>query len=177
MIKNLHAMSVIWRFFLTATLSIYCSVASADAPLPPPSIATICNATKSHCATTDPSTNKTTLFKQPSGATEWSINRYIRFFQISNDGRAILAQSDFANLAPTYATNEHVLFDIYRDGKLIQTVKLSTLFESPSKLRRTVSHLSWGYIESIDANDNAVLSLIDGRKVSYSLITGIRVAQ
>lgn len=159
---------------IVATLSLHCNIASADAPLPMPRVAAVCNAAKSHCATTDPSTSKTTLVKQSSGATLWAISRYIRFFQISNDGQSILAQSDFANLAPTYATNEHVLFEIYREAKVIQTVKLGALFESPAKLQRTVSHLSWGWVEKIDANDNAILSLIDGRKVAYSLITGLR---
>lgn len=177
MIKNSHRNVTVLLYPFIASVTIHCNIASADAPLPLPSVVTICNPSKNHCATTNPTSSKTTLIKQSSGKTLWSIDRYIRFFQISNDGQSILAQSDFANLAPTYATNEHVLFEIYRGAKVIQTVKLGALFESPAKLQRTVSHLSWGWVEKIDENDNAVLSLIDGRKVSYSLITGHRVAQ
>ena len=142
-----------WSYLLIAPLSILCGVSFADSPLPPPSIKTICNASNSHCATTDPTTRKTSLVERSSGAVLWSVDRYLRFFSISNDGRTILAQSDFANLAPLDATKEHVLFVIYRDGKPIQTVPLGALFEGASKLQRTVSHLSWGHLEKIDAKD------------------------
>jgi len=107
----------------------------------------------------------------------WSVDRYLRFFSISNDGHSILAQSDYADLAPLDATKEHVLFVIYRDGKPIQTVPLGALFEGVSKLQRTVSHLSWGHLEKIDAKDNAVFLLNDGRKISFSLVSGLRVSQ
>ncbi len=164
-----------WRYISTTVFTIHSSLAGADAPLPLPRVATVCNATNTHCATTDPTLMKTKLFARASSTVLWSIDHYIRFFQISNDGQAILAQSDFANLAPRDATNDHVLFNIYRDGKAIQTVKLGALFESPAELRPTTSHLSWGHVEKIDADDNAVLSLVDGRTVAYSLITGLRV--
>ncbi len=166
-----------WTYLLIAPLSIYCSVSIADAPLPPPSVKTICNVANSHCATTDPNSFKTTLVERSSGAVLWSVDRYLRFFQVSNDGHAILAQSDYANLAPMDATKEHILFIIYRDGKPIQTVPLGALFESVAKLQRTVSHLSWGHLEKIDAKDNAVFLLDDGRRVSYSLVTGLRGSQ
>jgi len=166
-----------WSCLLIAPLSIVCGVSIADSPLPPPSIKTICNASSSHCATTDPTTRKTSLVERSSGAVLWSVDRYLRFFSISNDGHAILAQSDYANLAPLDATREHVLFVIYRDGKPIQTVPLGALFEGASKLQRTVSHLSWGHLEKIDAKDNAVFLLNDGRKISYSLVSGLRVSQ
>lgn len=166
-----------WRYLLALPLSIFCSVSLADAPLPPPSITTICNASGSHCATTNPTTRRTILIERSSGAVRWSIDRYLRFFSVSNDGRAILAQSDYASLVPMDATRAHVLFVIYRDGKPIQTVPLGTLFESPSKLKPTASHLSWGYFQKIDAKDNAVFLLVDGRTVSYSLVTGLKIAR
>lgn len=166
-----------WSCLLIAPLSILCGVSTADSPLPPPSAKTICNTSGSHCASTDPTTRKTNLVERSSGAVLWSVDRYFRFFSISNDGYAILAQSDYANLVPLDGTKEHVLFVIYRDGKPIQTVPLGALFESTSKLQRTVSHLSWGHLEKIDAKDNAVFLLNDGRKISYSLVTGLRVSQ
>jgi hypothetical protein len=86
-----------------------------------------------------------------------------------------LAQSDYANLAPLDATKAHVLFTIYRDGKSIQTVTLGALFNSVSTLKQTASHLSWGHLEKIDASDNAVFLLDDGRRISYSLVTGLRM--
>lgn len=166
-----------WSYLLIAHLGLFCRVSIADSPLPPPSVATICNVANSHCATTDPASGKTTLVERSSGAVFWSVDRYLRSFQVSNDGHAILAHSDYANLAPLNATKEHVLFIIYRDGKPIQTVSLGALFEGASKLTRTVSHLSWGHLEKIDAKDNAVFRLDDGRRVSYSLVTGLRGSQ
>jgi hypothetical protein len=104
-----------------------------------------------------------------------SVNSYFRFFQVSNDGQAILALSDYSNLAPGNVTSGQVLFAIYRDGKLIQSVPVGALFNGSTMLPRTASHFSWGQFEQIDADDNAVFSLDDGRKVLYSLKTGLRV--
>ena len=162
------------HFLLLALFSIACDFSIADSPLPPPTIKTICNVSNNHCATSDPVTNKTILFERNSGVTLWSIDRYFRFFNVSNDGLAILAQSDYANLAPLDVTKEHLLFIIYRGGKPIQTVLLGTLFENASTLERTASHLFWGRLEKIDTKDNAVFLLVDGRRVSYSLVTGLK---
>jgi hypothetical protein len=166
-----------WNYLLFPFLCAICSLSIADAPLPPPTITTICNVSNTHCATSDPASRKTTLVERNSGVTLWSIDRYFRFFNVSNDGQAILAQSDYANLAPLDVTNGHVFFIIYRGGKPIQTVLFGTLFESASTLERTASHLFWGSLEKIDAKDNAVFLLVDGRRVSYSLVTGLRGLQ
>jgi hypothetical protein len=134
---------------------------------------TVCNAPNTHCATSDPASRKTTLIGRASGEALWVIDGYNRYFDVSNDGRTILLRPDDANLAPVNASREHVLFIIVRDGRPIQSVKVGELFQSPAELRRTTSHLSWGHLEKIDAKDNAVFLLVDGRRVSYSLITGM----
>jgi hypothetical protein len=166
-----------WNRLPTALLLFTCNAAIADSPLPPPSIVTGCNVAATHCATSDPDKKTTRLVEKSSGATLWSVDQYYRFFQVSNDGQAILAQSDFANLVPLNATKEHVLFVIYRNGKPIQSVPLGALFEGTSQLRRTVSHFSWGHLLKIDEKDNAVFALDDGRRIAYSLVTGSRVPQ
>lgn len=163
-----------WHFMLIVVLCLACEAATADAPPPPPSLRTVCNSPRTHCATSDPVSRKTTLVSRVSGEALWSLDGYHRYFEVSNDGRTILLLSDYANLAPLNATNVHVLFTIYRDGRLIQSVLLGALFESPAKLQRTTSHLSWGQLEKIDVKDNAVFTLVDGRIVAYSLVTGRR---
>jgi hypothetical protein len=165
------------HYLLLPFLCGFCSLSIADAPHPAPTIKTSCNVSNSHCATSDPASRKTTLIERKSGAPLWSIDQYFRFFNVSNDGQAILAQSGYANLAPMNATKGHVLFIIYRGGKPIQTVLLGTLFESVSTLERTASHLAWGNLEKIDAKDNAVFLLVDGRRVLYNLVTGLRVLE
>ena len=164
-----------WEWIVGLLLTIAPTLSFADAPLGPPRIHDLCNATGSHCASSDPVTNRASLTEKSSGVVLWSVDRYFRFFHISNDGRAMLAQTDFANLVPLDATKERELFRIYRNGKLIQTVRLEVFFGGMFELRRTVSHFAWGYFENIDENDNAIFELVDGRKVSYSLVTGLLV--
>jgi hypothetical protein len=163
-----------WIFFLAFSLTSLGGPAIADAPLPPPRPITVCNTSASHCAHADPATRTTRLVAQSSREVLWSIDRYCRFFMVSNDGRSILAQSEYANLAPLNASRDHALFVIYRDGKPIQTVTLGALFNSVSELAQTASHYSWGKLHHLDPKDNAVFILDDGRKVTYSLITGAR---
>lgn len=160
---------------LIVAISFFSIAAYGDSPLPPPSIHIVCNDIKSHCATSDPAAGKTDLKLQATGETLWSLNQYLRFFRVSHDGNSILALTDYANLAPLNATKSHLLFVIHRNGKSIQSVVMGDLFDHVSSLPKTASHLAWGNVEQIDAKDNVVFQLVDGRKVRYSLITGQRV--
>ncbi len=164
------------RYLLIAGLSVVCNGAVADSPLPPPGLTTICNAPNTHCATSDPISRRTTLVGRASGEALWVIDGFHRFFDVSNDGQALFVQSGFGNLLPTDVTRDQILFTIFRDGKLLQSVSIGALFDNPASLQRTASHLSWGQLEKIDANDNVVLMLVDGRRVAYSLVTGQKAA-
>ncbi len=160
-----------------ASLAIYCQAAIADSPLPPPSLITVCNSPNSHCATSNPASSKTILANRATGEALWSIDGYFRYFDVSNDGRTVLIQSDFGNFLPLNAGVDQALFSFVRDGRSLHVVKLGDLFRSAAELTRTASHLSWGHLEKIDGADNANFLLVDGRRVSYNLATGMRLGK
>ncbi len=145
----------------------------ADAPLPPPSLLTKCNISKSHCATSDPTSHSITIHTV-NGKRLWSIERYARFFELSNDGVSLIVYTDFGNLVPLNATLDSELFTIYRNGAAIHTVRIGELFDDVAALPRTSSHYAWGNLLRIDDSDNAIFLLSTGQQIIYSLRTGTR---
>ena len=76
------------------------------------------------------------------------------------------------NLVPTdVPLSEPVLF-FYHRGTLVRTVTLGDLYQQKSQLQSTVSHLLWVYTLAINASNQVVLDLVDGRKMAFKVSTG-----
>lgn len=147
--------------------------AHPDAPLPPFESLEHCNSSNTYCAVSDPVASTTLIRAAGSDQTIWSVPHYFRFITLAPDGAALIALSSSGNLVPLDATNETILFSIYREGKLISVIRMGDLFENPSLLPRTASHRTWGEIVRLTTNTVA-FRLPSGGVVNYSLRTGLR---
>jgi hypothetical protein len=111
--------------------------AHPDAPLPPFDSLEHYNSSNTYCAVSDPVASTTLICAASSDQTIWSAPHYFWFITLAPDGAALIAFSSSGYLEPFDATNETILFSIYREGKLIRVIRIGDLFENPSLLLRT----------------------------------------
>jgi hypothetical protein len=66
----------------------------ADSPLPQASLNTVCSASGSICAESNPQTNSTKVFNKATGQTLWSMAGWHRWMFLSEDGRTVVVGYD-----------------------------------------------------------------------------------
>ena len=150
-----------------------CGPASADEPLRPPHLHTVCSASGAFCTTSDPA-QETTVVASSSGEVLWSIPGWHRWLFVANDGESVVIGYDGMNLVPVdVSLDEPVLF-FYDRGDLVRTVRLGDLYQRRSQLRRTASHFAWAHIPGFNGSDQLIVELVNGKKVAFSAKTGKR---
>lgn len=149
--------------------------ASADQPLPPPELKTICSTSGFFCAEMDPDRNLTTVYRRRAGGVReplWSMRGWFRVAALSSDGEYLVTGYDGVNLLPLDYRKDQVMLSFYDRGKLIREVRLNELVTDFSKLEKTASHYQWGHYLGINADDHYTVELPDKRWVLFNVKTG-----
>jgi hypothetical protein len=158
--------------FLALLIVLSASPALADTPLPPPEKTTVCSSAKKVCAVSDPATRTTVVSSRVSRPATWTISGWHRWLFVSDDGKSVVVGYSGINLVPVDVTLKQPVLYFYNYDKLIRTVTLGDLYRSKSQLKRTASHLAWGSVSGINASNQVVVELVDGRKLAFSASTG-----
>jgi hypothetical protein len=161
------------RTYLAAfMLVVPVCAAQADEPLAAPAVVTTCSTSQTYCAISDPDSNLTVVSVKGSKKSKWQFPHWHRWLFVSNDGNTVVAGYDGMNLVPeNISLDEPVLFFYHRGTAAVQTIKLGDLYRSKSDLRPTVSHYAWVDFISINAANQLVLHLADGRRMAFAVDT------
>src|SRR3954468_22555539 len=135
------------RFTLFLAFGLAAASALADAPLPPPSVVSVCSADQAFCAISDPAANMTAVRAGRNGSTLWQIPGWHRYLYLSHSGESLVVEFDGGNLLPADASPQSAMLQFYVKGNLVRTVLLREWFPDPSHIQKTVSHLYWGDVE------------------------------
>lgn len=94
----------------------------------------------------------------------WKFPRWFRAFQLSNDGNALVAETDYLNLLPSnIAEDTYPLLTFIVRGKVVREITVKQLVGSRSNLQPTSSHLLWGRgLYGIDRNGSAFVDTVIG---------------
>jgi len=154
----------------------------ADTPLPPPEFHTVVSRNFDFEADSDPRTNETVVYNRilhpkgyrTRGEVIWKFPRWFRAFLLSNDGTAIVAQTDYLNVLPAkVATDDYVLLTFIRTGKLIREITVRQLFGSHPKMRLTMGgNFAWGRVYDLMAPDDLVFVDADSGFFIFEAKTG-----
>jgi hypothetical protein len=147
----------------------------ADAPLAPPTRQTIWSLNRHFFAIMDPGKQITTIYRAgPNGQADkiWSMYGWFRVASLSDDGNHLVAGYDGINLLPVVYDRQQVMLYFFERGELINHITLDRLIRDFSKLRRTVSHYSWGIYLGIDQDGYYVIQTDEGRKIRFDIKKG-----
>ncbi|MEO6325765.1 MAG: hypothetical protein ABIT01_14000 [Thermoanaerobaculia bacterium] len=169
-----------WRSAgLMAFLGLF-SISSSlrgDAPLLPPRLVEVCSVNDDKvCARSDPAKKLTTVFRRTkTGQLKlWTYPGWHRSFFVSEDGESIVIGDDGLGLLPLDHAKNPPLFRFVTHGRLVHVVTLNDLLPDPAKLKRTVSHVSWGHCIGIIQNGQFLVETADNELHAFNVKTGAR---
>jgi hypothetical protein len=155
---------------------------SADEPLPPPQFHTVVSRNFDFEADSDPRTSETIVYNRilhpegyrTRGDVIWKFPRWFRAFLLSNDGTAIVAQTDYLNVLPAkVATDDYVLLTFVRTRKLIREITVKQLLGSHPAMRLTVAgNFVWGHVYNFMASNDLVFVNVDSGFFIFEAKTG-----
>jgi hypothetical protein len=142
-------------------------------PLPPPAITKVVSRNNEFEAESIPQTNETTVYKTDRGpaggyvrgAILWKFPRWFRSFLLSNDGSAIVSQTDYREVLPAeVAKDDYVLLTVIVGGKVIREITVKQLLGSRSNLQPTgLNTFYWGRVYyEMDLKDRVLVDTVIG---------------
>jgi hypothetical protein len=160
------------QFFLFG-LSLLPSALHADAPLPPPEDYTVKSRNGRFEARVSVSPAETRVYQIGSpDKLLWRKPGFHRHVYLSDDGRHLVAAYDGHNLIPLNYSPDLVLITFFDRSSPIRRVTLSEILPDLSRLRRTMSHYSWGSFGTLDESGHFVVTTVDNRVLRFDLATG-----
>jgi hypothetical protein len=149
----------------------------ADAPLRPPAKYTACSPSQAFCAVADPGTHSVAVFARGAVKPIWSLPTWQRQVFLANDGNHMVIGPPGLNLLSLDAKPSDPLLTFMNRNAVVRIVTVGELFPGMSSLRRTASHYAWGDIVGISAHDQLIVQLEGGRRVAFSVLTGLKEAE
>ena len=117
----------------------------ADQPLPAPSDQRIYSPNKRYYVFLNAKDKRGAAYRAATKSRLWEIDGWFRVAALADDGVHFITGYDGVNLIPARYDPKTTMLTFYRHGKPFRSVSLEELVPDLSKLRRTASHLYWGY--------------------------------
>lgn len=135
--------------------------ATADAPLPPPSVHVACSPNGRVCVETQPGSDAKVFRRGPGGQRTnlWAIPGWHRAAFVSDDGRHLVTCYGGLNLVPIDYDPDMPLLEIWRDGTLAHRLSLRAVVRDLSAMPRTSSHYAWGSCVRFESETHFVVAL------------------
>jgi hypothetical protein len=102
----------------------------------------------------------------------WEMPGWFREASLSNDCEHLVIGFEGSNLLPLDFKPDLVLLSFYERGRLLRVVKLNELIPDVHRLRRTVSHYSWGRFIGFDEKNQYLLETVEGLRIAFDVSTG-----
>jgi hypothetical protein len=134
---------------------------------------TVCSSNQAFCAVADPASQTISVFARGATSPLWSLKPWHRQIFVSDDGDHLVIGPPGLNLVPLDARPRDPLFVFMNRTKIVRVVTIGDLFPKVSSLRRTASHLAWGEAIGISPRGQFVVRLVDGRRIAFSVLTGL----
>ncbi len=137
--------------------------ARADEPLAEPARYATWSPNAAWCAVVDPAKGTRVYKVGPKGSRKlaWKSKQWHRAFYLADDGEHAAAMYDGLNLLPLDYDPDAALVTFFRRGEELARVRARDLFPDGKGLRRTISHLSWGFVEGFGA-EGLIVEIGDG---------------
>lgn len=159
--------------FRAAILLFFVSLSLLAEPLPPPAVTKVTSRNNEFEAESIPQANETTVYRtdrHPAGGFVrgdmlWKFPRWFRGFLLSNDGSAIVAQTDYLEVLPAeVAKDGYVLLTFIVRGKVIREITVKQLLGSSSNLEPTgLNTFYWGRVYyEMDSKDRVLVDTVIG---------------
>jgi hypothetical protein len=159
-------------FAAAILLFLFCISILAE-PLPPPGITKVTSRNNQFEAESIPQDNETTVYRTNRyaaggfirGEMLWKFPRWFRAFLLSNDGNAIVAQTDYLEVLPNeVAKDDYVLLTFIVHGKVIREITVKQLLSSRSNLEPTgLNTFYWGRVYyEMDSKDRVLVDTVVG---------------
>jgi hypothetical protein len=161
------------KLFLYSSLLLLASQAMFAEPLPPPGITKVTSRNNKFEGESNPQSSETSVYRtdrHPAGGYArgemlWKFPRWFRAFLLSNDGSAIVAQTNYLEVLPAeVAKDDYVLLTFVIRGKVIREITVKQLFGSLSNLEPTgLNTFYWGRVYyEMDSNDRVLVDTVIG---------------
>ena len=138
----------------------------ADTPLPPPAKYMKCSPTKSFCATSDPATGETVV-TNASGIAQWRLPGWHRSIFVSDDGAYVAVGYPGLELVSPNVKPGDPIVTVYDRAGVAGRVRFSDLYRDKSQLKRTASHLVWGYVLGFTRGNLLEIQLENGKRLRF----------
>ena len=122
---------------------------------------------------------RTTAFKRAAhgdAAVIWEMPGWFPVAALSDDGRVFAVGYPGNNLLPAQVM-DCVIVSFFFDGRLASEVRLSSLVPDATKLRRTVSHRTWGVHLGFDAKNRYRVETVERWIITLDPTSGKEVAR
>lgn len=123
---------------------------------------------------TDAGDRATTAYRRVRGTTRtlWSINGWYRVAALAADCEHFVTGYDGVNLLPENYSPDTVMLSFYRNGNIIRRVTLAELVTDLSRLKKTVSHWSWGHYIGLEQGTRYRVTTVDHGDILFDMTTG-----
>ena len=143
----------------------------------PPAKYTVCSPNQAYCAVADPAVESVAIFARGATSPTWSLAPWHRQVFLANDGDHLVIGPPGLNMIPLEAKLGDPLLIFMNRKATVRVVSVGDLFSKLSSLRRTASHYAWGEVVGVTSHDQLVVQLVDGRRVAFSVLTGLPEAE
>ena len=154
------------RFVLVIAVLLATFAVFADEPLLKPEPYTARSANGKFFLRCDSDKNTTTCFEktEKGDKKKWTVQDWQEFEFVSNDG-VFCILDETKGLVPTDYNADTILFKVYKNGKLFDTLTVGRVYEKLIliTMNETASHYKWGQIENL-YGDGILLQTNEGKR-------------
>jgi len=134
-----------------------------------------CSLNNFFCATSDPQSKVTTVYRRRAGGVKealWSMSGYFPVIFLSNDGEYIVTGFSAGGVLPLNYKPTQVLLSFFDRGRLINEVRLNELVRDLSKMPKVSDQYHWGGYLGLNADDHFTVQIFDQSWALFDAKTG-----
>lgn len=154
------------QFITLVFLIFFNSICFADAPLAPAKAYTTCSTSKEYCIDFNftPPKGSGVAYKLENHKKKeiWKIDNWMRIAYISNDGEYLVScATNLVSSSTLWSAMDSKIVHIYKNGQLINQIKIKDIIKNKKMLVQTTSHYAWGHCSDLVDYNLTIIALND----------------
>jgi len=133
-----------------------------------------CSLNNFFCASSDPESQTTTIYRRRAGGIKesiWSMKGYFPVAFVANDGEHLVTGYSSGSVLTNYRRNP-VLISFYEHGRLLNQIRLNDVIRDPSKMPKVEDQYHWGSLLGLNADDHLTIQIYDQSWILFDTKTG-----
>jgi hypothetical protein len=102
----------------------------------------------------------------------WSMDGAFQVGWLSNDGEYFVAGNEGLNFLPINYNKDQVMLSFFKQGRLINQIRLNQLITDFNRLRKTTSNYRWAKYFGLNICGYLAVETIEGRRILLDVTTG-----